>query len=244
MGRYRPVNSTPSSGAAIRNLRKGGAPPAAISSSRSSCASRYIVSRPKLWVESVSLGKVARSRTSTRWPRRARCRAVSDPATRAPTTMASQICIPNPSSLRSLAPTPPPPLPIPGEGEKAAPPPELGEGLGVRPYKGQRAGTGLSLVLRDRQPVQHAHEDVPIGDGKALLVLRQALHPRREHPVEERIVDEDRTAVLGQHLVRLVVELDALRLILFALGLVDELVVVLVHPVAALAALRDLGVEA
>ena len=40
-------------------------------------------------VEIVSLGNVARSTTSTRWPLRASSIAVGDPAQRAPTTIAS-----------------------------------------------------------------------------------------------------------------------------------------------------------
>ena len=41
------------------------------------------------WVETVSLGKVARSTTSTRWPFRASSIAVGEPAHRAPTTITS-----------------------------------------------------------------------------------------------------------------------------------------------------------
>ena len=42
-------------------------------------------------VEIVSLGNVARSTTSTRWPLRASSIAVGDPAHRAPTTIASYV---------------------------------------------------------------------------------------------------------------------------------------------------------
>ena len=42
-----------------------------------------------MWVETVSLGNVARSTSSTRWPLRASSIAVGDPAQRAPTTIAS-----------------------------------------------------------------------------------------------------------------------------------------------------------
>jgi hypothetical protein len=41
------------------------------------------------WVDTVSLGKCARSTTRVLYPRRARSIAVGDPAQRAPTTMAS-----------------------------------------------------------------------------------------------------------------------------------------------------------
>jgi hypothetical protein len=41
------------------------------------------------WVDSVSLGKWARSRTTTSWPMRARSNAVAPPAARAPTTTTS-----------------------------------------------------------------------------------------------------------------------------------------------------------
>src|ERR671916_1891592 len=41
------------------------------------------------WVDIVSLGKEARSRSKTRWPPRESSMAVGEPAQRAPTTMAS-----------------------------------------------------------------------------------------------------------------------------------------------------------
>src|SRR5215813_899928 len=43
------------------------------------------------WVEIVSLGKVARSTSNTRWPRRASSIAVGEPAQRAPTTITSNM---------------------------------------------------------------------------------------------------------------------------------------------------------
>jgi hypothetical protein len=45
----------------------------------------------RMWVEIVSLGKVARSTSTTLNPRRARIMAVGEPAHRAPTMMASYI---------------------------------------------------------------------------------------------------------------------------------------------------------
>ena len=44
-----------------------------------------------MWVETVSLGNLARSTTSTRSPRRASSIAVGEPAQRAPTTMTSYV---------------------------------------------------------------------------------------------------------------------------------------------------------
>lgn len=52
------------------------------------------------WVESESLGNVARSTSSTLWPARASSMAVGAPAHRAPTTIASYIISPSESVVR------------------------------------------------------------------------------------------------------------------------------------------------
>jgi hypothetical protein len=69
-----------------------GGRPVAASLSRSH--HRAIISAPwghRMWVEIVSLGKVALSTSKTFKPRRARSMAVDEPAQRAPTIIASYI---------------------------------------------------------------------------------------------------------------------------------------------------------
>src|SRR5581483_373386 len=72
-----------------RTRRAGGAPEAITRSSSPQRASRTTPGSCTWWVESVSLGKVARSTRRTRRPLRASSIAVEDPATLAPTTITS-----------------------------------------------------------------------------------------------------------------------------------------------------------
>src|SRR3954468_20485199 len=70
-------------------VSSGGQPVAVTASSRPHRRSAATPGAWIAWVESVSLGKVARSTSSTRWPARASSIAVGEPAQRAPTTIAS-----------------------------------------------------------------------------------------------------------------------------------------------------------
>ena len=74
----------------IVNPESGGAPEAATRSNRPHCRSSAIAGTCSRCVDSTSLGNVARSSSSTRCPWRARSMAVGEPATRAPTTIASK----------------------------------------------------------------------------------------------------------------------------------------------------------
>src|SRR5882724_6696146 len=71
----------------------GGHPVAARRSSRPHRDSAPTPRGCTRWVDTVSLGKVARSTTSTRYPFRASNIAVGEPAQRAPTTIASNALV-------------------------------------------------------------------------------------------------------------------------------------------------------
>jgi hypothetical protein len=75
----------------VSNLtaRVGGAPEATTRSSSPQRRSLATAGRCTWWLERVSLGKLARSTTSTLQPPRASSIAVDEPATRAPTTITS-----------------------------------------------------------------------------------------------------------------------------------------------------------
>jgi hypothetical protein len=70
-------------------LSMGGQPVATTSSSSPQLRRAATPGAWIRWVETVSLGNVARSTTRTRYPRRASSIATGEPAQRAPTTMAS-----------------------------------------------------------------------------------------------------------------------------------------------------------
>src|SRR5690242_10423725 len=76
-------------------LRTGGQPDASICPSRPQRFRYPLPSTVIMWVETVSLGKVARSSNSTRYPFLASNMAVGAPATRAPITIASYTSVPS-----------------------------------------------------------------------------------------------------------------------------------------------------
>src|SRR5687768_10197849 len=85
-----------------------GGHPVAFSRSRRPHLDRALTpSGCRMWVDTVSLGKVARSTTNTRYPCRASNIAAGEPAQRAPTTIAANfLFILNSASSPELRPTP------------------------------------------------------------------------------------------------------------------------------------------